>query len=462
MAKIDHVLSVISQTLNLHASASLAKFVPFEDHLLQVCKVIYENIVKKMSANEFRATFRELIYSSPTTIDLLIQDCLMVSRPPIPDEFHDTVRDYLQLIPIVCRQVFRRSGDVDGISVPESFQVTDHKELLPLLPDRLSFYQEWDRPLNLDNWELRRLRGLGIHSEIWESYDDQQPELSPAAMKFCTDKKLSRRMLNQLDYIQQILDLDFIQGLVPLRSVFLDCENPCFEYVQMPGYDLVSIMNEFRWRHNKPSISDISMIVRRISRIIGKLHQINPRFVHCGLKPSNVFIMPRDRGRVTAWISDIGWSGIALPDSLQAPTVVQMLRRGQRGSNSYLYFSPQLRDGHAPVPQDDVYAIGMIWYQMLCNDPTAIPRENGKLAEDLSQFQLPVSQIQLLEACLHRDVSRRPKDGLDLSDCLAANASIYKSDSGTHQVNQTSEDLHLSEIMDEPIRPKLKLKSSVD
>lgn len=94
--------------------------------------------------------------------------------------------------------------------------------------------------------------------------------------------------------------------------------------------------------------------------------------LHKDIKPSNVLMEPTGDG----WrprIGDFGSGRLLEPERLDALgitalglTVTQAL--GDDASGTPLYLAPELLAGQAPSVQSDVYALGLMLYQLLCGD----------------------------------------------------------------------------------------------
>jgi serine/threonine protein kinase len=264
-------------------------------------------------------------------------------------------------------------------------------------------------------------------------------------MKFVTDAKARETFVAHVPDLKRVLDLDATHGLIPLRSAFTLTDPPCLEYVHLPGYDLANLMHDARWKSDRPRPEQAALIARRVARVVGKLHRQNPPIVHRGLKPSNVLINPTRDGRVSVWVSDVGWGQITAALGGQPVETAQAIRRALRGSHGPLYASPQQRAGGPPDPRDDVYAIGMLWYQMLVRDPVARPPAEAGWAAEYRRYGLTDGQARLITACLAEVPADRPGDGFALADLIAANtrgapagdsAAIRLRGSTTHEVRK--------------------------
>lgn len=427
MSGLRQFLECLGSALCEFATAALARLVPFETALLEVAKATHR-YTSTLKPSQVRAALREIVSAPAETVELAIQDALYDIRPPVPEEFRETLLHYLEMLPEIARQALRRPGDMEGVSVPEQFQIRRAEDWLMFLPDRLPSFRPGDQPAGVDNWRVETLRGLGPHSEVWEGYDDDQPDLSPACMKFVTDTRLRANFRKYEPLLRRVLDLDPYLGLIPLRSAYLQSSPPCLEYVQLHGYDLANLMHDARWRGDRPRPDQAATIARRIARVTGKLHQLERPMVHRGLKPSNILLSPTVEGKVSVWVSDIGWGEITAPMAHQRLDVSQALRRAMRGSHAALYASPQTKRGLPPDPRDDVYSIGVIWYQLLRQDPTATPPDDYEWTIELRRHGFSDGQAGLLMSCLSGDPNDRPADGLILADMIAANSSILRGD----------------------------------
>src|SRR5947209_4019598 len=387
MPPLQKFIECLGTALCEHATAALARLVPFETALLEVARSLHKVTTVRLTPADLRAALRELVSSPAETVELALHDGVAAIRPLVPEEFRETLVGYLELMPELARQALRRPGDPDGTSVPEQLAIRRAEDWLLFLPDRLPTFRPGAMAGGVDNWRLENLRGLGPHAEVWDGHDDEQPELSPACLKFVTDPKAREAFVNHLPHIRQVLDLDPINGPIPLRSAFVLTSPPCLEYVHLPGYDLANLMHDARWKNDRPRPDQAALIARRVARLAGKLHRRNPPVVHRGLKPSNVLVSPTDEGRVSIWVSDVGWGQVtaAIQERVE---LAQAIRRSLRGSHGPLYASPQQTAGAPPDPRDDVSAIAVLWYQLLMRDPVARPPAGDTWAAGLRRYGL--------------------------------------------------------------------------
>jgi serine/threonine protein kinase len=188
------------------------------------------------------------------------------------------------------------------------------------------------KPPGLDNWTLTELRGLGECSEVWKGEDPNQPDHSPAALKFAIDPESRDRVKAGTELFTKVFELNHVAGILPLHSVFLESDPPCLESPFVYGYDLTGLMFEWKWRYNTPKPEAALKLVRRLAAILASAHQKN--MVHRDLKPSNVLVHPTEGGKFTMWVTDFGWGQIESVRSLE-------LARGGRTAGPPLRCTPR-------------------------------------------------------------------------------------------------------------------------
>ena len=91
-----------------------------------------------------------------------------------------------------------------------------------------------------------------------------------------------------------------------------------------------------------------------------------------------------------------------------------------RGAYTPLYASPQQMRGDALAhPSDDVYALGVIWYQLLTGDLT-VGRPGGEAwKKRLGERGMTPALLGVLASCFEDQRDDRPGDGIELAASLA-------------------------------------------
>jgi eukaryotic-like serine/threonine-protein kinase len=131
--------------------------------------------------------------------------------------------------------------------------------------------------------------------------------------------------------------------------------------------------------------------------------------VHRDVKPSNALFDPATRRAV---LTDFGLA--RAPDAQASRSGVFM--------GSPLYMAPELLAGQPPDARSDLYALGVLTYELLAGHPPFEAASMGALLRAVAQSPpapLAAEPLdRLLQPLLAKDPSRRPSDG----DAWAAQA----------------------------------------
>ena len=173
-----------------------------------------------------------------------------------------------------------------------------------------------------------------------------------------------------------------------------------------------------------PTPSQAAELVRQLAEIIGTAHRLDPPIVHRDLKPANILVERAADASPRFKITDFGIGGLA------ARQVVQLSQRGVtqgrflvsvlRGSFTPLYASPQQARGVAPDPRDDVFALGVIWFQLMTGRLDECRPGGRRWPERLKTRGMSPELIDLLASCFEDEREDRAADARALADAIAA------------------------------------------
>jgi formylglycine-generating enzyme required for sulfatase activity len=419
MPRVKALLDCIGLALCEKARSALSGRARFGDTLPDVAKSALDNLHKEFPTPELRTAISEVIAMLPAVyrerVTKTIEGLARVQAVPFKDE----LADYLIHLPSIARRFLMRPSDPMGTTVPDTLAFFKADDLLPFLPPHRPKLRIGHEPAGLDNWKLRELLGVGETAETWIA-DEEGNHGHKTAMKFAVDEETRKAVVEQQQLFHDVFKLSEEPGVVPLTAVYLETDPPALESKFVSGYDLASLMWDWRWKYDSPKPEAALKLMRRLCDIVAHAHAKG--VIHRDLKPSNIRLHPTEGGKFTVWVTDFGWSQISSARSLLLSK--SNTPRGEqhwlalRGAHTPLYASPQQMKKDPPDPRDDVYALGVIWYQLLRRNPHAEAPVGTEWAEEMRAHGVTDSQARLLMACLSTRPEKRPRNTRELAEML--------------------------------------------
>jgi formylglycine-generating enzyme required for sulfatase activity len=384
------------------------------------------------SADEQRLDVESLAAVPQAEVGRLVQEVVADVAGDKPLEVQQSLGVYLSLVPGAIRQSLRRPADPSGVSVPPLLSLKEPDDVLSLLPAQLPRFQPGMRPLPGIDWELVELLGCGGFGEVWKARNPHFDGVPPVALKFCLDAAAKDRLLrHEAAVLNQVMRQGRHPGIVALLHTYLSADPPCLEYEYVAGGDLTGLITE--WRSlpvNAERAQRVAKLIQNLAATVGHAHRLTPPVVHRDLKPANILIQTNPDGSLQPRIADFGIGGVAASQALartnrevsQAGFLVTALR----GSHTPLYASPQQARGRSPDPRDDVFSLGVIWYQMLTSNLTSSRPGGSRWTQRLIDQGVSADMVELLGSCIEEEPQDRPNDALELSEKLSAIVSTAK------------------------------------
>lgn len=265
---------------------------------------------------------------------------------------------------------------IEGLSplaAPEGGEKA-HRAVTPGEEDTLGWRPAVD--LNVprrDNWRLERQLGEGGFGEVWLAVHEKTK--AKRVFKFCFEAarvrglkrevvlfRLLKETLGDREDIAQILDWDF--------------DHPPFfievEYTE--GGDL------HVWAERKGGLAAVPLetrldLVAQVAVALGAAHSVG--VLHKDIKPANVLISePPDDGAPRARLADFGIGLVTDREALvgKGITVAGLTQTllssstPSTGAGTQLYMAPEVIEGKPATTLSDVYALGVLLYQMIKGD----------------------------------------------------------------------------------------------
>jgi tetratricopeptide (TPR) repeat protein len=396
------------------------------------------------NANQRRADLAAVAVATPAEVRASVTAIVHDIALELTADARQNLDIYLSLVPGQVRKSLRRPADPTGTTITPALCPARADDLVTILPTRLPRFKAGDHPLSGVDWELDELLGVGGFGEVWRAHNPHLSSVPPVALKFCLDPATARFLRNEAAVLDRVMRQGRHPGIVTLQHTYLSAETPCLEYELVVGGDLAGLIQEWHRGTPKPGPVDICRPFRQLAEVVAFAHAQSPPIVHRDLKPANVLLQKDEGGRIKDVksksasdssfilhpssfhfkIADFGIGGLATRQAITQQT--RGTSRGTflvsalRGSCTPLYASPQQMRGEAPDPRDDVYALGVIWYQMLIGDLTAGRPGGTRWHRRLVELGMPAEMVELLGECFEDSPADRIADAGLLSRRLEA------------------------------------------
>ncbi len=223
-----------------------------------------------------------------------------------------------------------------------------------------------------DHWRLARRLGEGGFGEVWLARHDKTGE--PRVFKFCHDAarlralereitlfRLLKEELGERGDIARILDWSFDAPPWFLESEHSECGNLA------------------EWAESRGGIARVPLaqrleLVAQVATALAAAHSVG--VLHQDVKPSNVLIAAERRGRsateVRAQLADFGIGALTQKQRLAAAGITALGWSSETATadaaGTRLYMAPELLEGKRATLQADVYALGVMLYQVVVAD----------------------------------------------------------------------------------------------
>lgn len=211
--------------------------------------------------------------------------------------------------------------------------------------------------------------------------------------------------------------------------------------------EFIEGMDLKEWIRQQPSVNPEKSLdyLKQASRGLSYAHSSG--FVHCDVKPQNMLL-------------DVG-GGLKITD-FGVARAIETITRDEKYSEvwgSPYYISPEQTRGDPPTTASDVYALGVIAYELMTGtlpfsaDNTAELLQMHRVQEPLPPIKIahtiPASLNNLILEALSKDPSRRPKDAsafLESLKKIQISRGAYASEVGGGEEEQSIESIGIREI----------------
>lgn len=251
-----------------------------------------------------------------------------------------------------------------------------------------------------EHFTLRECLDPAASGSVWLVRHDKTGELR--VYKFAADGESVAALKREVT-IHRVLRESLGERADFVRIVDWNFDTPpCWLQSEYAGRDLA------RWARDDPALVEASREQRvawflQIADAVAAAHGAG--VLHKDLKPANVLVASRDNDWLFR-VADFGSGRLLEPGKLEALGITRMglTVTGAIPENSgvtLLYLAPEILAGAAPSVQSDVYALGLILFQMLTGDlhRTLAPGWEQDIDDDLLREDIA--------AATHGDPARR-------------------------------------------------------
>jgi formylglycine-generating enzyme required for sulfatase activity len=306
---------------------------------------------------------------------------------------------YLAAVPATVRRALRRPSDPTGTTLPPDLPLAQPADLLRLLPTRAPHHLPGDRLTALGGWELVELRNVDAVSETWKAIQPGLPHQQTAALTFCTAPGLRERLRGDGGaLLTRVADQATHPGLVRLQRAYLDHAPPVLQFEDFEAGNVAALARE--WEAEPQAVA---RLIRGLAEALGQAHRLRPPLVHRRLDPSRVLVRRGDGGEPVCKITGLGLLDL-LPPRLLDPR----------------YCPPEQARGQPPDPRQDVYALGVLWHQLLTGDLNSARPGGSSWRRRLAERGLAAAMVELIEVCFEEEPQDRPADAAVLAERLGA------------------------------------------
>ncbi len=351
-----------------------------------------------------RDEIQQLVSRNRDELEELIDEVVSDVARGYGEEIKISLANFVMLVPGTIRNKLRRPSNPQGTAVPQGFQLRSVEDLADLLPPRLPRFEFGDRPAEFGDWELVQLLGIGPYGETWKAINPRSDDVPPVLLMFVSNRDMR-------SYVEgegaQLLDRVLLearhQGIVSLKQLHLQGTKPCLEYEFVDAADLRGVVAEWQESGQEPKPLEVAEIVRQVAEAVGFVHELKTPIIHRYLSPSNILVWKTDKLHCKVANLSLG----------------QWLSGADQVSPFALYASPQQVQAAPPSPRDDVYALGVIWYQLLTRNLSQGRPGGSRWRRNLAERGMSSELIELLESCFEDEPEHRPETCAVLAKSLA-------------------------------------------
>jgi class 3 adenylate cyclase/tRNA A-37 threonylcarbamoyl transferase component Bud32 len=217
-------------------------------------------------------------------------------------------------------------------------------------------------------WVLERKLGEGGFGEVWLGRDKRLK--TERVFKFCFRADRVRSLKREAALFGLLKEqVGEHPNIVAIESVYFDEPPPYYILMQhVAGQDLA------KWCESQGGIEKVPLetrfeIVAQIADALQAAHDSG--VIHRDVKPSNILVSDQSENPIHAYLTDFGIGQIISDEIRSQLSVSGFSQAGLESaslSGTQLYMAPELFWGKPASIRSDIYALGVVLYQLLAGD----------------------------------------------------------------------------------------------
>lgn len=271
----------------------------------------------------------------------------------------------------------------------------------------------WKKKNYVSHYKLERQIGTGAMGVVWQATDLTGARRS-VALKLIREEHASdpvqrKRFLNEAYLVDQLDHAHIVK--VYERGEYQQTLFIAMEF--LPGKSLADVIRS----GERLAMGECLEIMRQLAGALAGIH--SQGILHRDVKPANVMLTDGTGSR-TAKLLDFGLA--------QAPSLTRLTETGEILGTVY-YMAPELISQRQASPASDIYALGVVFYELLTLEKPFLGENPGEIIRAILENEpvspahfrpdLSAEQAALVLRMLGKDPLRRPTDA-ELSELLAA------------------------------------------
>jgi WD40 repeat protein/class 3 adenylate cyclase/tRNA A-37 threonylcarbamoyl transferase component Bud32 len=221
-----------------------------------------------------------------------------------------------------------------------------------------------DQPVPGTGWVLERKLGEGGFGEVWLGRDKRLK--TEYVFKFCFRADRVRSLKREVTLFRLLKErIGEHPNIVGIEHVYFD-EPPFYIVMQhVEGQDLST------WCESQGGVDKVPLTARLeiVAQVAGALQAAHDSgVIHRDVKPSNILVSQSD---VHAYLTDFGIGQVVSEEVLGGLThsgFTQTMMESSSRSGTQLYMAPELFSGKPASIRSDIYALGVVLYQLVIGD----------------------------------------------------------------------------------------------